>query len=435
MSTEIINALRNSPGCYHPGWGGPEYTNWRDEQMSWKQTCYIGDWSFLGSTLNLLFEGPEALKLLSNLSVNSFAKFDIGQAKHIIQSNDDGKVITEGILMRLGEGKFVAQSSPSIYISFKLDAGQYNVNSWQEAWFNFQVQGPNSLYVLENVAGESMRDIRFMRFRTIHIKGREVFALRQGMAGELGYELQGPQEYAQEIYDAILEAGQEYGIRRLGRRTVMINHLEACFPTGMWHYLNAMFGSDMEGFFEYTAKKFPGARWLVPKITGSFQGNDISDYCRSPVELGWAKNIKFDHDFTGRKTLGAEVANPKRTIVTLEFNSDDMIDIYASMFREGEPYDFMDIPHQEKWVVWADQVLKDRKLVGVSSVPGYSYYFRKVLSLTYIDVKYSKPGTEVVVIWGNPGTPQKQIRATVAPAPYKKDNRRIDVTKLPSYLK
>ena len=41
-----------------------------------------------------------------------------------------------------------------------------------------------------------------------------------------------------------------------------------------------------------------------------------------------------------------------------------------------------------------------------------------------------KPGTEVTVVWGNPGEPQKEIRAMVAPAPYKKDNRRTDVNKL-----
>ena len=433
MSTEIINALRNSPGGYHPGWGGPEYTNWRDEQMSWKQTCYIGDWSFLGHKFNLLLEGPEALKLVSDISVNSFARFDIGQGKHIIQCNNDGKVISEGILMRLEEEKFVAQSSPAMYISYKLHTGKYKAKDWQEDCFNFQVSGPNSLYVVEKAAGESIRDIGFMCFRTIKIKGRNVIALRQGMAGELGYELQGPQKYAQEIYDAILEAGKEYGIRRLGRRTVMINHLEACFPTGVWHYLPAMWGPDVEGYFEYIGKNFdPG---ITLKISGSFQGNDISDYYRSPVETGWTKNIKFDHEFIGRKALEAEVAHPKRTVVTLEFNSEDMIDVYASLFRDGEPYDFMDIPHSEKWVMWADQVLKDGKLIGVSSEPGYSYYFRKVLSLTYIDIKFSKPGTEVVIVWGNPGTPQKHIRATVAPAPYKKDNRRIDVTKLPSYLK
>jgi len=287
--------------------------------------------------------------------------------------------------------------------------------------------------VVEKASGESLRDIGFMRFRKIHINGREVIALRQGMAGEIGYELQGSREYGQEIYDAILEAGKEYGIRRLGRRTVMINHLEACFPTGAWHYLADMFGPDVEGYAEYMAKNF-NLSGIGVKLTGSFESDDITDYYRSPVEMGWTKNIKFDHDFIGRKALEAEVANPKRTIVTLEFNSDDVIDIYASLFGEGEPYDFMDIPHQEQWIMWADKVLKDGKLVGVSSVPGYSYYFRKILSLTFIDIKYSKPGTEVVIVWGNPGTPQKHIRAKVAPAPYKKDNRRIDVTKLPSYL-
>jgi glycine cleavage system aminomethyltransferase T len=90
----MINALRDSTGSYHPGWGGPEYTTWQDEQMSWKKTCYIGDWSFLGNYFNLLFEGPEALKLVSDISVNSFANFEIEQGKHIIQCNDDGKIIS-----------------------------------------------------------------------------------------------------------------------------------------------------------------------------------------------------------------------------------------------------------------------------------------------------------------------------------------------------
>ena len=275
--------------------------------------------------------------------------------------------------------------------------------------------------------------IAFMHFRKIRIKDREVVALRQGMAGEIGYELQGPREYAQEVYEGVLEAGREFGIRRLGRRTVMINHLEACFPTASWHYLGATFGKGVEGYREYMAKNF-NVSWVVPKLAGSFQGNEIRDYCRSPVEMGWTKNIKFDHDFIGSKALEAEVANPKRTIVTLEFNSDDVIDVYASLFRAGEEYDFMDIPHPQKWTMWADQVLKDGKLVGISTSPGYSYYFRKMLSLTYIDVAVNRPGTEVIIVWGTPGKVQKHIRAMVAPAPYKKDNRRIDVTTLPFRL-
>jgi vanillate/3-O-methylgallate O-demethylase len=50
-----------------------------------------------------------------------------------------------------------------------------------------------------------------------------------------------------------------------------------------------------------------------------------------------------------------------------------------------------------------------------------------MLSLCVIEPQFGEPGTEVTVVWGEPDQPQKEVRATVAPAPYKKDNRRSDV--------
>jgi glycine cleavage system aminomethyltransferase T len=70
-------------------------------------------------------------------------------------------------------------------------------------------------------------------------------------------------------------------------------------------------------------------------------------------------------------------------------------------------------------------------VVGVSTSRGYSYYFREMLSLCTLDVACCEPESEVIVIWGNPGGPQKEIRAKVAPAPYKTDNRKLDVHSLP----
>jgi len=422
MSKELIDYHRNVSPSYNRGWGGPQYSDWMDEQMSWKQTCYIGDWSFLR---DLVVEGPEALKLFSAISVNSFAKFDIGQAKHMIYCSERGKVIHQGILMRVGEQKFYNQSGSSWYTEFMLGKHNYDATCHIQETFNYQVSGPNALYVVEKVAGESLRDIKFMHFRNIKINGWEVIALRQGMAGEIGFELQGPKEYSEEIYNTILKVGKKFGIRRLGHKTAMINHLEGCYPTHGWHYLPDRFST--KGYSEFLEITSPGKH---EKLKGSYEGNDISDYFLSPVEMGWTKNIKFDHEFIGRKALEIEVANPKRTVVTLEFNNDDMIDIYASLFRDGEPYEPMDLPHQDMWITWYDKVLKDGKLIGISTVPGYSYYFRKILTLTYIDIEFSKPGTEVIVVWGDPGKRQKQIRATVTPAPYKKHGGRIDFTKL-----
>ena len=95
----------------------------------------------------------------------------------------------------------------------------------------------------------------------------------------------------------------------------------------------------------------------------------------------------------------------------------------------------MDIPGHFKLGMYADRVLKDGSLVGVATSRGYSYYFRKMISLCVINVEYSKPGTNVTVVWGDPGKPQKLIKAKVAPAPHKKDNQYVDVTTLPFYLK
>jgi hypothetical protein len=53
-----------------------------------------------------------------------------------------------------------------------------------------------------------------------------------------------------------------------------------------------------------------------------------------------------------------------------------------------------------------------------------------MISLCVLDRAHAAPGTEVTVIWGRPGTAQREIRATVAALPFKPDRRRTDVTSL-----
>jgi vanillate/3-O-methylgallate O-demethylase len=249
------------------------------------------------------------------------------------------------------------------------------------------------------------------------------------MAGEVGFELQGSTRYAREIYEAVIEAGKEFGIRRLGGRAVFINHLEACYPTIITDYIPAMMGDDMKEYLEEFKAAMPGFA-VTFNIAGSFEGKDVSDYYKSPVELGWAKNIKFDHDFIGRKALEPEVAHPRRVIRTLVWNAEDVIDVYASLYRSGKPYHYMEMPRDQRGFHWADKVLSSGNIVGVTTSRGYSYYFRQMISLCTIDVEHSDPGTEVSIIWGNPGEAQKEIRAKVAPAPYKEDRARGDLINL-----
>lgn len=407
-------------------WEPFEYTDWIDESESWKKTCYIGDWSPLAK---LRVSGPDALRFFSDISINSMAKFDIGQAKHAVFCNEQGKVMGEGILMRLAEQQFHFTSGPGVlWAVYRFHTGSYDATCEDvTAQYSIQqVQGPVSRDLLEEATGEDLSDIRFMRFRPAAIDGIEINLLRQGMSGEVGYEIHGRADEAPAVYSRIYELGQKYGIRRLGGRTKMVNHVEACFPTPTVDYVPAWYGEELAPFRDaVSATGFPVDYFRGHG--GSVAADDVSELYFSPVELGWGKSIKFDHEFTGRAALEAEVAEPRRQMRTLVWNSEDVIDVVASYFRKDvRPFDFMEWPREFLGSVQANEVLSAGRRVGIATSRCYSYTFREMISLCVIDVEHAEPGTEVELIWGSGESPRKRIRATVAQAPYKDDHRRSE---------
>ena len=73
----LLRNLQTGPNAY-PG-VPPEYTNWRDETQAWQKTCVLFNQSY--HMADLAVEGPDALKLLTRLGVNSFAGFVVDKAK------------------------------------------------------------------------------------------------------------------------------------------------------------------------------------------------------------------------------------------------------------------------------------------------------------------------------------------------------------------
>lgn len=182
----------------------------------------------------------------------------------------------------------------------------------------------------------------------------------------------------------------------------------------------------------------PGAGIVTAKTTGGTEttskherntrGNLRARY-RTPVEVGWDHMCKFDHDFLGRAALEAEVAHPRRTVVTLRWNPDDVLDTWASLLRPGEAYKTLDLPYAPN--IWpqahADHIVKDGRRIGISSGTIYSYHFREVLSMGCIDLEASQIGTKVIVQWGDHGGKIKDVRATVARFPYLAEGRNSDL--------
>ena len=104
-SGDVVSMLRNSQiGAYVYPVVAPEFTNWRDEQRAWRDTCVLFDQSH--HMVNLFVEGPDTIKLLSHLATNSFKNFAVDQAKQFAPVTHYGHVIGDGILFYLAENSW-----------------------------------------------------------------------------------------------------------------------------------------------------------------------------------------------------------------------------------------------------------------------------------------------------------------------------------------
>ncbi|MFC8520768.1 aminomethyl transferase family protein [Streptomyces sp. NPDC057257] len=409
-----------------------EYTGWRNEQLSWKETAYLH--AGLNPTPTYKISGPDALRFLRDHLVNSFEKFPVNSGKHGIMCNEDGFVMSDGVLIRTGEEEFITYWLAP-YIAYALQKGDYDAvgEDITASVSLFQIAGPRSLDILEAATGENLRDIKFMRMRQATIAGVPVRVLRMGMGGSLAYEIHGDLEHSRDIYSAIWAAGEPLGCRKLGIRAYMMNHTENGFPQAYYHFVYPW--TDDPGFVEFLSK-LPVVTGKAQVQRGSYDPDPRSRY-RTPVELGWTRMIKFDHDFVGRAALEREVADPKRTMVTLEWNPEDILDIHRSQYEPGEPHPGIEEPNRFTFTdgantLFADQVLVDGEVVGISSGRCYSAHYRQMLSLCSLDIAHAVEGGEVAVLWGDPGTRQKEVRARVSRFPYLNEgrNQTIDVTKI-----
>lgn len=99
---EFLRNQQTGPNAY-PGVPA-EYSNWRDEQRAWQETCVLFNQSY--HMADLLVEGRDALKLLSYLGVKSFENFAVDKAKQFVPCNYDGYVIGDVILFHLSDNQF-----------------------------------------------------------------------------------------------------------------------------------------------------------------------------------------------------------------------------------------------------------------------------------------------------------------------------------------
>jgi len=436
QKTSPVKLLRNSSiGPYVYPVVRSEYTNWRDEQRAWQKTCVLFNQSY--HMTDMYVEGPDALKLLSDLGVNTFKNFGANKAKQYIVCNPEGYVIGDVILFGLEENLFNLVGRPSVHnwVQYHCETGGYKAKVTRDERaavqkgpivrkaYRYQVQGPNALKVMEKVLGGPVPEVKFFQMTTFTIAGKKVRALRHGMVGQPGFELFGPWGEGDSVKAAIVEAGEEFGLRLCGARAYSSNTLESGWIPSP---LPAVYTSPkMKAYREWLPADSYEA---IGALGGSFYSENIEDYYLTPYDLGYGATVKFDHDFVGREALERISQNPKRTKVTLALDTDDVMKAMRTMFDKGNRAKYFDFP-SAVYATWPyDKVMKNGKTIGISTWVGYSSNEGKMLTLAILDNESAEVGDDVTFVWGEqPGTGSKatvephvqtEIRATIAPVPY-----------------
>jgi vanillate/3-O-methylgallate O-demethylase len=437
--------MRNSQiGAYVYPVVAPEFTNWRDEQRAWAETCVLFDQSH--HMVNLFVRGKDALKLLSHLGTNSFKNFPVNRAKQFAPCSHDGYVIGDGILFNLADNEYVyvGRNPAANWIEFHAKTGGYDVETTYDdrspsrpmgkpvvrTFYRYQIQGPNAEQVIKKLNGGKFPDIKFFAMDYMTIAGRKVRALRHGMAGAPGLEVWGPYAEGDEIRAAIVEAGKDHGMVQVGARAYATNTLESGWIPSP---VPAVYtGEKMKAYREW----LPGTSYEANAgLGGSFVSDRIEDYYTSPHELGYASFTRFDHDFIGKEALQAMEGKNTRRKVTFAWNDEDVAKaMQSALFApRGQGAKFIDLPLSNYASSSFDSILSGGKVVGASMFSGYSYNERKMLSLGFVEEQYAKPGTQLTLLWGEEGggtrkttvEPHKQteMRVVVGPTPYAKQAR------------
>jgi aminomethyltransferase len=259
------------------------------EAEYWKLLNDVAVWD-VSVERQVEISGPDALTFTNMLTPRDLTKCAVGQGKYVIITAEDGGIINDPVLLRLGENHFwLALADSDVLLWAKgvaLNSG-LDVKIGEPDVSPMQIQGPKSTEVVARLFGEEIRDLRYYWFLEREVDGIPVIVTRTGWTGEVGYELYlRDGSRGVDLWERVMEAGREFGIGPTGPSD--IRRIEA----GILNY-----GVD------------------ITLDTNPFE-----------VGLGWQVNLEQDADFIGRQALERiKAEGPDRLLAGVEI--------------EGEPLD------------------------------------------------------------------------------------------------
>lgn len=245
------------------------YSSDKEEHMQVRESVGVFDVSHMGE---FLLEGPNALDLIQKVSSNDASSLVDGQAQYSCLPNEEGGIVDDLIIYRMGEEKyFLVVNASNIekdwnWIS-KHNTDGVKMTNLSDEYSLFAVQGPKAVETLQKLTDIDLSGIKYYTFQIGELAGvSEVIISATGYTGAGGFELYIKNKDAEAIWKKVFEAGEEFGI----------------LPIGL------------------------GARDTLRLEMGyCLYGNDITD-TTSPLEAGLGWVTKFTKDFVNSDSLARQ---------------------------------------------------------------------------------------------------------------------------------
>ena len=328
--------------------------------------------------------GPDALRLVDRIITRDATKMAVGQVFYTPWCDESGKVIDDGTIHRLADDRFRwTAADPQLRWLRQNAAGlDVSIDETTERTAAVALQGPLSRHVLEAATGESFADLRYFRRRGTTIGGVPVDVSRTGYTGDLGYELWVDTERAVGLWDALVDAGRDHGIRPAGMLALDVTRLEAGLILLEVDYTSARHAMNAEQSY-------------------------------SPAEIGLGRLVDLEKGpYVGQRALAAEAraGGPARRLVGLELDWAGIDALHAAQ----------DLPPVAPAAVSRVPIpIFDRggRQVGRATSTGWSPILKKPIALGSVPPAYERPGSRLSVEWTVEGR-RGRVDATVVALPF-----------------
>jgi aminomethyltransferase len=311
--------------------------------------------------MKYLIEGPDAARLLDRITPRNVAKMAIGQVFYTGWCDEEGKLLDDGTITRLGERSFrLTSAEPSLrWLAMNAVGLDVTVTEVTDRVAALSLQGPKSRAILNRCCTDSLDTLKFFRMAPNRLADRAVTISRTGYTGDLGYEIWIDAADALPVWDALMAAGADYGAVPCGILAMDMARVEA-----------GLFMIDVD----YTAANHA---WIAGQKSSPYE-----------MGLGWTVNLDKPGYFVGRRALEREHREGSAwKLVGLEVDWEGLEKLYAAV---GLP---PQIPSMA--VRGSLPVMKDGRQVGYASTSTWSPVLKKYIALVHLQRPHYEPGTRV----------------------------------------